>query len=72
MALDVMSDHQMKKQMGHQRKISGTTEFKDMTKKVNKRLARRPLDSIRFDRFAGLVAPTGRRIGEVVDYVPAT
>lgn len=28
-----MSDHLMKKSMGHQRKISATTEFKDLTKR---------------------------------------
>jgi len=29
-----ISEHQAKKAMGHQRKISSTTEFKELTKKV--------------------------------------
>lgn len=33
MSLSTMSDHQLKKAIGHQRKISATTEFKELTKK---------------------------------------
>lgn len=42
-----MSDHFMKKaNMGHQRKISGTTEFKDMTKRDAQTLVAAELDKL--------------------------
>ena len=42
-----MSDHFMKKaNMGHQRKISGTTEFKDMTKRDAQTLCAAELDKL--------------------------
>lgn len=41
-----MSDHLIKKAVGHQRKISATTEFKDMTKRDSQSLLAAELDKL--------------------------